>query len=451
MANMDWNKLVSLMPALGAMTQGGPEFEAFMQGYQQTQQLLERQVSAQREMANREAETSAMRERWAAQDATAERSRSQRARAALLGELPDVADEAVASVPPTIALPGAPFGLGEIGGTVATGIRGQRMREALDAAAGMIGGTTADVDALMPAAPMALSRAERARMNRIRSDISKHYDKIRNAYKDNPDAPMQAEWDVPIHDGSVIRLKAEQIAEIAGMPPITATMKAGGSGLTGEPGNRYAALRAAWEAENPGVEVPPKLNAQWKKSATDEAYRETSARNNAGLTTMQGFQVAEKLAAAWSKESASMREMQRQFGLMQTGLRRFDKDPNGGSQAILVTFQKILDPMSVVRESEYARSSQGVSLLSRIEGYAERLAQGGAGVPKSDLAEMVETAREFTDSARAYADTQRGRIEAQAAKYGIDPVSIFGLNAGGVGAQPKARGIKILKVEREAK
>jgi len=92
---------------------------------------------------------------------------------------------------------------------------------------------------------------------------------------------------------------------------------------------------------------------------------------------------------------------------------------------VLVTFQKILDPESVVRESEYARSSQGVSAMQRIKGYMERLATGGAGVPKAQLAEMVKTAQQFIENTKGGMDGARKRIGATADRYNIPRELIF--------------------------
>lgn len=145
-----------------------------------------------------------------------------------------------------------------------------------------------------------------------------------------------------------------------------------------------------------------------------------------GLKDYQKFTAGEKLADKWTRTNTAVREMNRQFNLMRTGLQRFKQgDKMGGSQAVLVTFQKILDPTSVVRESEYARSAAGLSLISRLEGYAERLKSGGAGVPVQDLAAMVETARQFLSSMQSYTNGQRRRIGATAKQYGIDPSLVF--------------------------
>ena len=92
------------------------------------------------------------------------------------------------------------------------------------------------------------------------------------------------------------------------------------------------------------------------------------------------FTDAMRLGEAWRKNTATEREMKRQRDLMQVGLEQARKgDMAAGSQAVLVTFQKILDPTSVVRESEYARSASGLSLIEQVAGALERLKEGGAG------------------------------------------------------------------------
>jgi hypothetical protein len=68
---------------------------------------------------------------------------------------------------------------------------------------------------------------------------------------------------------------------------------------------------------------------------------------------------------------------------------------NAASQGVLVAFQKLLDPTSVVRESEYARSGNGLSMVGQIDGYLTKLKQGGAGLTAEDLEEFVNTANEF--------------------------------------------------------
>jgi hypothetical protein len=144
-----------------------------------------------------------------------------------------------------------------------------------------------------------------------------------------------------------------------------------------------------------------------------------------GLTPSQQFNATEKLAATWQKSTAQEREMRMQHRKMTAALDGFDRDPNSASQAVITTFNRILDPTSVVRESEYARSAEGVSLLERMQGYQERLRAGGAGMPKAALAEMAKTAESFLSGMRASTAGQRRRIEATARQHRLDPALIF--------------------------
>jgi hypothetical protein len=96
-----------------------------------------------------------------------------------------------------------------------------------------------------------------------------------------------------------------------------------------------------------------------------------------------------------------------------------------GSQAVLVTFQKILDPTSVVRESEYARSASGLSALNQIQGVFERMAQGGAGVPLQELERFAALADQLVANSGSGLTGRRARLERTAQNYGLDPSLIF--------------------------
>lgn len=208
--------------------------------------------------------------------------------------------------------------------------------------------------------------------------------------------------------------------------------------LDAGPAGQLTDLLDIWKAQHPGQEPSAAVRAQLREQANRVNDKPTGS---GGITPddMRGFAISEKLAKTWQDATKSQREMQRQFGIMQSGLKRFNAgDKNGGSQAVLVTFQKILDPSSVVRESEYARSAAGVSLLDRIEGYKDRLLSGGAGVPASDLAAMVETARQFLANMESFNQGTRKRLELQTKKYKIDPSLVFDDVATGESAPPRS-------------
>lgn len=205
------------------------------------------------------------------------------------------------------------------------------------------------------------------------------------------------------------------------------------------------ALRAAMD---PGISALEQRDRAQTEAERHNAELERIARETRGqkkpLTATSESNLIQKLATDWTKANTQNEEIERQYKIMKTGLDRYDADPNGASQAVLITFQKMLDPDSVVRESEYDRSAQGLSLKARIEGYVERLARGGAGVPKSELAEMVKTAEEFRKNTQDAPERKRKRLESVADRYELPYETVFGApkeakpETGTGGSKPKS-------------
>jgi len=61
-------------------------------------------------------------------------------------------------------------------------------------------------------------------------------------------------------------------------------------------------------------------------------------------------------------------------------------------QAIITLFNKVTDPRSVVRTSEYARTPEGAGFITSLIGRIERIVQGGAGLTNRDRTEIMVTA-----------------------------------------------------------
>lgn len=181
--------------------------------------------------------------------------------------------------------------------------------------------------------------------------------------------------------------------------------------------------------------------AQETARAGERAATTTAGRMGAAsagpLSSAQRAQETRQLVQEWDDTIEPIREMTRQHALMKVGLERYPADPIGGSQAVLVTFQKILDPDSVVRESEYARSPSGLPIFSRLQGMYDRYigqwdpdqqkwVGGGAGVPQAELAEMVKTAESFLAAMEGHNDQKARQIAQRAELAQIDPAMILG-------------------------
>lgn len=165
------------------------------------------------------------------------------------------------------------------------------------------------------------------------------------------------------------------------------------------------------------------------RAAADAAAARAAAAA-AGKTTLTPAQklTQERLfRGEVGKTMATARAMRQQLNYMETGLDAARKgDMNAGSQAVLVTFQKILDPNSVVRESEYARSPEGLGLMQRMEGLMPRLVKGGPGVPPEELEKFADLARRFVTNIETVSAKRAEPILRAADDYGLDRAHIMG-------------------------
>lgn len=139
-----------------------------------------------------------------------------------------------------------------------------------------------------------------------------------------------------------------------------------------------------------------------------------------GLTPNAESNLITKLSGQWTTSTKTARELDRQVKNMDIGLDAARRgDMAAGAQAVLVTYQKILDPTSVVRESEYARSASGQSLLAQMQGYFEKLQKGGAGVTVPELEKFARVAREMAKGSQQQLSATKERLGKVADRYGI--------------------------------
>ena len=188
---------------------------------------------------------------------------------------------------------------------------------------------------------------------------------------------------------------------------------------------------AVSKAQRMGMTADKALGAENDARRTSETARhnrvmETAAMLRAQRTGTREVTPTAALAATRSlrndflKETGAATEVNRQLGLMEESLAAVKGGSlPAGSQGILVTFQKILDPTSVVRESEYARSAQGLSLMGRLQGKWQTIQQGGAGVTVKDLEDYVELARQFAERQKQFANSTKVQIDGIADEYGL--------------------------------
>jgi hypothetical protein len=151
---------------------------------------------------------------------------------------------------------------------------------------------------------------------------------------------------------------------------------------------------------------------------------------NETLTPYQRFQATQDIQKNLQRYTQGAREVQRQYSVMEEAYSRLArgeaKDLNATSQTIITTFNKILDPSSVVRETEYARSPEGQSLIDSLYGKLAAISQGGPGLTPDSLREFVDLARVFVQNAQTSIAEAQQLAAKNAEAFGLDS-SLLGL------------------------
>lgn len=95
-------------------------------------------------------------------------------------------------------------------------------------------------------------------------------------------------------------------------------------------------------------------------------------------------------------------------------------------QALAVTFQKMLDPSSVVRESEYARTPEGAAFMSRAGSFVDQFNKGGLRIGDQDRLALIQTANKMLKSGQKQMNSHISRYKSLAKDYNVKPQLILG-------------------------
>ena len=153
--------------------------------------------------------------------------------------------------------------------------------------------------------------------------------------------------------------------------------------------------------------------------------------------TQRQFQRANTLRTDWEKVAAPSRQLRTSLATIDAALSAVRRgDHAAGSEALLVTYQKILDRLSVVRESEYLRPYYNQSLTDRVQGYVDQLRQGGARIPPAQLETYARLAKEIGGKVLTEDQQLAQAIRATAKTFQVEETLIFGNEAAGIGQPP---------------
>lgn len=146
------------------------------------------------------------------------------------------------------------------------------------------------------------------------------------------------------------------------------------------------------------------------------------------LSEIQKFQATNDLGKQYSTLTKDVRSVQQHVNVIDAAMAEVAKGGslNAPAQAIISSFNKITDPASVVRESEYARTPEGQALIDQWKGKIDQVSRGGPGMTPRELKEMADFSKKLVGAHTEPLMKQQQLIERRADEFELDTESITG-------------------------
>lgn len=225
---------------------------------------------------------------------------------------------------------------------------------------------------------------------------------------------------------------------------LDAQLRAGGIVPQAEGGDgRYE--KAMQSKAGAGVSAPEAVSTLGKisqdvrnnilpQSVLDTAIRieEKNAQTDEGLTAQQRIAEEARLRGEYTKRTEDLSSAERNFNIIETSA----NDQSGAGDIALVTsFMKMLDPGSVVRETEFATAANAGGTLSQLKSTLTKVKNGQFLTPQQ-REDFKRLSKQYLDAAKQQETQVQSSYQLIIDNYGLNPVNVFGARA--VTAQPAA-------------
>jgi len=152
---------------------------------------------------------------------------------------------------------------------------------------------------------------------------------------------------------------------------------------------------------------------------------EKQAKSDEGLTLQQKIAEEARLRGEYTKRTEDLAAAERNFQTIQTSA----ADNSGAGDIALVTsFMKMLDPGSVVRETEFATAANAGGMLARLKAIATKV-ENGQFLSADQRADFQRLAGQYLQAAKEQEAPVRDSYQAIIDNYGLNPVNVFGTRA----------------------
>lgn len=165
--------------------------------------------------------------------------------------------------------------------------------------------------------------------------------------------------------------------------------------------------------------------AQTKKINTEiarAALELEALKASGGVDPEKKFAQEEKIRKEWQGRSKVYSELQGTFSNIQASS---SAGTGAGDIALITGFMKMLDPGSVVRETEFATARDTAGLFTQLENRLQK-AKDGQLLKPDQRQQYVTLAKQYLEAAQKKADQEKKDLGIVVKNYKLNPENVFG-------------------------
>lgn len=159
------------------------------------------------------------------------------------------------------------------------------------------------------------------------------------------------------------------------------------------------------------------------QSVLDSAIKLDKANAVGGLTLKDKISEEARLRGEYTTRTQGLTDAERNFGIIQISA---VDDTGAGDIALVTSFMKMLDPGSVVRETEFATAANAGGLLARLKSLASKV-ESGKFLSPEQRTEFQSLSKKYLDAAQTQEQGVKESYQAIVDNYGLNPINVFGV------------------------
>ena len=161
------------------------------------------------------------------------------------------------------------------------------------------------------------------------------------------------------------------------------------------------------------------------KEVLDSAIKLDRMNAEGGLTLKDKVAEEARLRGEFNKRTEDLTNAERYHSMIVTSA----ADGTGpGDIALITSFMKMLDPGSVVRETEFATAQNAGGLLAGLGSMLTKVKTGELLLPEERV-KYRELSKQFLDAARVREQGVQKSYQSIVDNYGLNPINVFGVQA----------------------